>query len=338
MSGLNRKLTTGAETPESVMAAQKGILMGGDGYAFPQDISPEFCFGIMTKRFKHDQSGNRSSVVGSHYVLPLPASIQDTQGIQYNTPAPGAVTAGLASLGTGFLGSMMDKSASEAGTVFGVALKSLADQVTAGAQTMGAKDGISALQLGAQFVGAGDNYFAGTAGAFMGEVPNPNITAFFQGVSLRNHSFQWDMYPQSSDESTTLHNMIRSLRRDALPARKPMKFSIADAVTADSTGSSNRVIPGGAVSVSPFLTYPLEAHITITTMGQQNTIRFKPAFIESISVNYSPGGVAFLQNGMPAGVQLAMSFKEVDIHTREDYEGHQFGHMTEDAANLHLVE
>ena len=74
-----------------------------------------------------------------------------------------------------------------------------------------------------------------------------------------------------------------------------------------------------AVNMSPFLTYPLEAHITITTMGAQNTIRFKPAFIESI--NYSPGGIAFLQNGQPAGIQLGIAFKEVDIHTREDYAG-----------------
>ena len=93
-----------------------------------------------------------------------------------------------------------------------------------------------------------------------------------------------------------------------------------------------------SATVSPFLTYPLEAHITITTMGEQNTIRFKPAFIESISVNYSPGGVAFLQDGRPAGVQLSMNFKEVDIHTREDYEGWEVGDDTDDAANIHLVE
>ena len=323
MAGTNRKLTNKAETVASVSEAQKGAIMGGKGYTFPQDVSPEFCFGIMTKKFKHGSGGDKSSVVGSHYVLPLPASIQDAQGIQYNTPAPGAVQAGLASLGMGVVGAMIGKNASEAGAIFGQSMKGLADQVIEGVGKMGAKEGISALQLGAQALGAGDTYLAGAAGAMMGQVPNPNITAFFQGVNLRSHSFQWDMYPQSEFESVNLHNMIRSLRRDSLPARKTMKIGglAVGAMVADSTGSASRKTL--SATVSPFLTYPLEAHITITTMGAQNTIRFKPAFIESISVNYSPGGVAFLQNGQPAGVQLSMSFKEVDIHTREDYEGEE---------------
>ena len=224
------------------------------------------------------------------------------------------MSAGLASVGMELAGAMMGKDAGEAGGVLGHTLKGLADQVTAGASKMNSGDVIGALQLGAQFVGAGDTFLAGAAGAMMGQVPNPNITAFFQGVSLRSHSFQWDMYPQSELESVNLHNMIRALRRDSLPGRgNPITIGIGGGGPAGRTDL--------VAEVSPFLTYPLEAHVTITTMGAQNTIRFKPAFIESMSVNYAPGGVAFLQNGQPAGVQLALGFKEVDIHTREDYTG-----------------
>jgi hypothetical protein len=312
----NRNLTTQVETVDSVSQANFLNAIGSDSYIFPQDVSPEFCFGLMTKKFKHASSGTRSTEVGSHYILPLPASIQDQQGIRYSTPEPGAVMAGLANVGMGLAGAMMDASGpGEAGKVLGYTLKGLADQVRGGVRKMDAGDAIGGLQLAAQAAGAGDSYLAGAAGAMMGQVPNPNITAFFQGVELRNHSFQWDMYPQSELESVNLHNMIRSLRRDALPGRAaPVKIGIP---VGDGTGSLGL----SQVEVNPFLTYPLEAHITITTMGAQNTIRFKPAFIESISVNYAPGGVAFLKNGQPAGVQLGLSFKEVDIHTREDYAG-----------------
>jgi hypothetical protein len=307
------------------MDAKRGGVNGGQAYAFPNDITPEFCFGIMTKRFKHDRNLSKTAVVGSHYVLPLPASIQDSQGIQYNTPEPGAIMAGLADAAMQVADDMVGSgSARAAGQALGRRMKGLASAVTARVSEMDAKTAVSGLQLAAQFAGAGDSFAAGAAGAFMGQVPNPNITAFFRGVSLRNHNFSWDLYPRSEFESVNLHNMIRALRRDSLPARPTNKF------ITDSGGPANRH-KGVGISASPFLTYPLEAHITITTMGAQNTIRFKPAFIETISVNYAPGGVAFLKNGQPAGVQLTMSFKEVDIHTREDYEGEEV--LTKGAAD-----
>ena len=121
------------------------------------------------------------------------------------------------------------------------------------------------------------------------------------------------MYPQSQDESTTLHKMINQLRRDALPDRVGGSIKVGQTV-----GEFGEVIDK-KVKISPFLTYPMEAHISITTKGAQNTILFKPAFIESININYAPGGVAFLENGEPAGVALSMTFKEQDIWTKSDY-------------------
>ena len=50
-----------------------------------------------------------------------------------------------------------------------------------------------------------------------------------------------------------------------------------------------------------------------------SSILFKPAFITGINVNYGPGGIAFLESGQPAGVNLSLSFKEMDIWTRDDY-------------------
>ena len=39
----------------------------------------------------------------------------------------------------------------------------------------------------------------------------------------------------------------------------------------------------------------------------------------SINVNYTPHGAAFMEDGMPAGVTLSMSFSEMDIWRSDDY-------------------
>jgi hypothetical protein len=43
--------------------------------------------------------------------------------------------------------------------------------------------------------------------------------------------------------------------------------------------------------------------------------------VNSVSLNYSPEGLAILKTGKPAFVSLSMTLTEQEIHTSEDYQG-----------------
>ena len=68
------------------------------------------------------------------------------------------------------------------------------------------------------------------------------------------------------------------------------------------------------------LSYPYEFHLSINTKGGNHTQEFKPAFCTNLSVNYTPFGPAFMEDGKPAGITLNMAFQEIDVWTKEDYE------------------
>jgi len=71
------------------------------------------------------------------------------------------------------------------------------------------------------------------------------------------------------------------------------------------------------------LSYPNEFEIQFLFNGQQNPFmpRFKRCVITSIDTNYTGQGVfAMTREGAPAEVKLSMTFKEIDILTRKDYD------------------
>ena len=49
-------------------------------------------------------------------------------------------------------------------------------------------------------------------------------------------------------------------------------------------------------------------------------MKFKPAMVTTMSVDYGAGGgVSMMKGGKPAGVTLTMSLQELQIETAEDY-------------------
>ena len=311
MAAFGRSATDRVETAQSIADAKAGSKFGSEYFVYPDDLSADYCFSILTKKYKFSVKKPKATENGTHYFLPLPTSITDPTGINYATPELGAIGGALAGIGMGVGQNLASAgSAREAGSIF---TKSIAGIASSAMDAVKQADGASlAAAVNAGIGGSGA--IGGTVSAFLGEIPNPNATAFFKGVSLKTHTFNWEMYPQSQQESTTLHKLINQLRKDSLPDRVGGTIKVGANVS-PGPGAP----PVKEVKISPFLTYPMEAHISITTKGAQNTILFKPAFIESININYAPGGVAFLENGEPAGVALSMTFKEQDIWTKSDY-------------------
>lgn len=133
--------------------------------------------------------------------------------------------------------------------------------------------------------------------AYMGAVPNPHLAAMFQGVSLRQHQFEWTFAPRNPQESAVLQNIILRLKQNSLPVISAMG--------------------------TPVFQYPLMCQIEMQPWAGEDAdlITFKPALLESIRVNYSPNGIPsyFAGTMLPTFIQISLSFIETTYFTSNDF-------------------
>lgn len=145
------------------------------------------------------------------------------------------------------------------------------------------------------------------ASGVAGAVANPLQTLSFNGVALKSYSFTWELYPSSPQDSKQIRKIVQTLKRKALP-------EIANGLGTEGSG--------GAQGLNrAFLKYPSVVRINLLGVDESYFVRFKPAMISNVDVNYGGGSApAILKGGRPAAVQLSITFNELNIHTAEDYE------------------
>lgn len=299
-----------ARTQNQLMAAKKaGFSQTDQGFSFPSDLSADYCFHMAMVEFEYNSSGqggtgsgvpdqisggadsrgnSKTIKVGGNYFLPIPSSMKDSQGIDYSTVELGAIV--------GKLAGEVDKIANQMGAAAGAEEigKVLGRAVGDGVKAISNASKADAAAI-VQSALSSDSRLAGVGGAVLGQVPNPHVTSFFKGVKLKNYTFDWQLWPQSAEETLTIEKMINSLKSDILPTAG-----------------------NGTLGLS--LKYPKEAHCRIHTLnGNQSHINFKPAFVTDVSVDYTPQGPAFLENGHPAGIGLSISLQETSIWLSDDY-------------------
>jgi hypothetical protein len=161
----------------------------------------------------------------------------------------------------------------------------------------------------------GGAYSTAGAGAlqFAGVAANPFLTVMFKQPSFKKHSFTWKLAPSNADESQRLNAIINTLRYNQLP----------DAAL------------GGLL-----LTYPNICKISVSTSNPETfTYNFKPAVIESLSINFSPAGQAsfFGSTRAPTQVEIRINFLEIEFWLQRDYgaastAGNRLGQNIADAA------
>ena len=236
--------------------------------------------------------------------LPFPKQLVDNSKLQYNDMKQNpliesAVTAikngsgGAESISAipGALQNLGKAAASADGTGLGSALESLGSN-PAGA----ASAAVAMLRRGLpDFIGDSLNLATG-------QVLNPRETLAFEGVMLKTHTFNWDLYPSNRDDSQQIQDIIRFLKRHILPVTQnigdPAKGGIAKA----------------------FLKFPHICKLYLTGVDSQYYMKFKPAMITDMTVDYGAGGqLGIMAGGRPAGVNIALTFQELQIETAEDY-------------------
>jgi len=132
--------------------------------------------------------------------------------------------------------------------------------------------------------------------AGLGTTFNPYAALTFEGVNLKNYTWNWVLAPKNRVETRTLHAIIKRLKINSLPYYKSL------------AGSSGRV----------FLGYP---NVCLPIISGVNTLVMKPCMVSNINVDYGGGGeLAFLEGGDPAAVKIELTLQEMQIWTREDYD------------------
>jgi hypothetical protein len=125
----------------------------------------------------------------------------------------------------------------------------------------------------------------------LGVAPNPHLAVLFTNVGLRNHKFSYKFAPRSAAELGRLKNIIYNLKHKMLPG----------------------------LDTSMLFSFPDVVDIKFVTGKAKAPYIIKRCVMESLDVNYSPGGSpAFFKTGDPVMVEISMSFKEMSPFTRDD--------------------
>jgi hypothetical protein len=128
--------------------------------------------------------------------------------------------------------------------------------------------------------------------AAAGVTPNKFMTIVLQGPQYKKHSFTWKLYPKTSSESIELNRIINLLK-------KSMRTKLA--------------------GQNFFFEFPKVFQMSFSP-NENFLYAFKPAVMESMSVNYTPSGSPnfYGKTGAPDGVILTMNFWELEYWLSDD--------------------
>ena len=129
-----------------------------------------------------------------------------------------------------------------------------------------------------------------------GLIINPNAELLFQGPSMRQFGFSFNMSARSEGEATSIRTIIRALKQ----------------------GMSVRRSSSGLFLMSPYL-FELK-YLAGSDALNPNLNKFKMCAMTGLNVNYTPNQtfMAF-ENNMPVAYQVDMQFQELEPIFNDDY-------------------
>lgn len=153
-----------------------------------------------------------------------------------------------------------------------------------------------------ELVQSGLNSLANTATGgisnFMGgKAKNPMEEQVFEGVSFRDHSFDYEFYPKSKDEAKMVEDICWTFKTAMLP---------------DTYGAAES--DGAAES---YFNYPNIFDITYEGLINEHFEDYLPCVLTSVSVNNS---TKMFADGYPVATELSLSFTEIKLLTQETYQ------------------
>jgi hypothetical protein len=150
-----------------------------------------------------------------------------------------------------------------------------------------------AVETAAVAPGISDTVAGRYAQTRAGFIRNPHLTTIFEGVRLKNYSFNWKLAPRSQEEAQDIENIINYIKAYMHP----------------------RILGGGFA-----LEYPYIARVEFD-VGDTNLLpEVSDSFITRLDINSMGSGVpAFFKDGRPVTIEMTLGFTEINIQTRENF-------------------
>lgn len=147
-----------------------------------------------------------------------------------------------------------------------------------------------------------------------GKISNPYAEQIFEGINMRNFDLSWKLVPRSQSEQKSIHDMIKEIRKYALP-------NYSGSFTEGVEGA------GGVDNLSDrWLEVPYIFRLSWKKPGGGELVslpKIKPCVLKNIQVSYTPDSVwaTHLVNGVdpyPVAYNITMNFTETEIITGKD--------------------
>jgi hypothetical protein len=355
---MNKNSSKTSTSPAAVIRRAKRDSSQTSELSFPaknhvhgiQLIFKEYSFaGLVANGSGRALNSVQQSTDGSHFAqkktqqsffLPFPTSLQDSTGLNYNNFERDLVMSVAGEAISSQMAQFKDKGAGETTTAvsqlqnYGAGLVDTYTGTKGNTQAKAlavankvAKDAGNKLELtgnSAKLFGAYlARNFAGdiskTIAMDAGQAINPSETLSFEGVDLKSYTFDWDLYPESKEDSDRIKQIIKTLKRRILPTTSGGGFGESAGKLLSGVGLESAVGTGSAIH-RMFLRYPDAVYINLIGVDPTHFPQFKPAMCTGMDVDYgAAGSMVIAKGGRPAAVNISLSFSELVIHTAEDY-------------------
>jgi len=133
-----------------------------------------------------------------------------------------------------------------------------------------------------------------------GQAENPYMEVIFKNLSLREFEYSFQFAPRSEDETHDVQAIIKLFRYHMAPELK---------------GNNHRYL----TLPSTFDIHYMFQDSPTSTQPQENSFYSKIAtcVLETVSVDYSPGGVHSFADGAPTQINMTLNFKETELLTKD---------------------
>ena len=133
-----------------------------------------------------------------------------------------------------------------------------------------------------------------------GQAENPYMEVIFKNLELREFEYSFQFAPRSEDETHDVQAIIKLFRFHMAPELKGNNHRY---LTLPSTFDIHYMFQDSPTSLQP----------------QENSFYSKIAtcVLESVSVDYSPGGVHSFADGAPTQINMTLNFKETELLTKD---------------------
>ena len=317
---------SGNRPEDAIRAAEMDSASDGNFIKFPDKPNPhsmllvfeKYSYNKLSTEYAKNLSAPSTGLVASstrqsgvelrsqHSIeLPFPKQLLDSTGLNYNNMQQDPLMEASVQKMANFASGQGDAAIGD--------ISGLLQSLGAGAATAGGMGGFGAAGKAVAATGVTDAANAamyllrknipqsGSVNLALGQTLNPRETIAFESVQLKSHTFNWDLFPSNAQDSARIQDIINKMKKSVLPVTRDL-------------GSGNLGIK------KAFLEFPNMVKIYLIGVDTQYYMKFKPAMVTSMTVDYGAGGnLAIMQGGRPAGVNISITLQELQIETANDY-------------------